>query len=146
MPISPEVTVDAREDRAAPTEPPLLVVDDDPAEAAATAAALASGGYTAVTEASGDAALRLVRTSHVSVVIAELYVACADARCVVAALKRDRARLPRLRLLVHSRHTAPADIAWALDAGGDAVVPKPARPGILLREVRRLEGVVGAVA
>ena len=122
----------------------MLVVDDDPAGAAATAAALAGGGYPVVTEAAGDAALRLVRASHVSVVVSELYIPCAEGRCVVATLKQQRARLPRLCVLVHTRHTAPADVAWALDAGGDAVVPKPARQGILLREVRRLAGAVDA--
>ena len=96
MSIPREVPVGAREDRAAPTEPPVLVVDDDPAGA--------------------------------------------------AAAMQARARLPRLHVLVHTRHTKPRDVGWALDAGGDAVVPKPARPGILLCEVHRLEGAARAVA
>ena len=144
--MSPEVPAAAREEPAAFTEPPVLVVDDDPAGAATTMAALVGGGYRVVAEASGDAVLRLVRASHVSVVVSQLYIPCAEGRSVVAALKRERARLPRLRVLVHTRHTAPMDIVGALDAGADAIVPKPARSGILLREVRRLQGLVSAVA
>ena len=71
-------------------------------------------------------------------VVAELYVACAEGPCVVAVIKGDRARLPRLRVLVHTRHYSPADVAWALGARADAVVPKPAPGGVLLREVGRL--------
>jgi CheY-like chemotaxis protein len=37
-------------------------------------------------------------------------------------------------------HTAPADDAWALAAGCDAVLHKPASAAALVREVRRLAG------
>jgi CheY-like chemotaxis protein len=121
----------------APT-PPVLVVDDDVAGTAATRATLAGGGYAVAAEAEGDAVLRLVRASFVGLVVSELYIPCAEGRCVVAALKGERRRLPRLRVLVHTRHTSPADLEWALGAGADAVVPKPVRTGILLREVGRL--------
>jgi len=108
----------------APPAPPVLVIDDDPAGAAATRATLAGGGYGVAAEAAGDAVLRLVRASLVRLVVSELYIPCAEGRCVVTALKQDRARLPHLE--------------WALGAGADAVVPKPARGGVLLREVGRL--------
>ena len=118
--------------------PALLVVDDDSAGSAATQAILAGGGYAVTAEAAGDAVLLLVRESLVRLVVSELYIVCAEGPCVVAAIKRDRTRLPRLRVLVHTRHDAPADVAWALDAGADALVPKPASGGVLLREVGRL--------
>jgi DNA-binding NarL/FixJ family response regulator len=86
------------------------------------------------------AALRRVRHGLTRLVVSELYVSCAEGPCVVTVLKADRARLPRLRVLVHTRHTSGADAAWALAAGCDALVPMPAEPGVLLREVRRLEG------
>ena len=117
----------------------VLVVDDDPAGALRTEAVLHDGGYGVVAEARGDAVLRHVRASLVRVVVAELYIACTEGRCVVTALKQDRARLPRLRVLIHTRHTAPADLEWAVAAGCDGVVPKAARDGVLLREVRRLD-------
>lgn len=128
-------------DRSATPAPPVLVVDDDPGAAADTAAQLRAGGYPVAAEAEGDAVLRLVRAALVRLVVSELYIPCAEGRCVVTALKQDRTRLPRLRVLVHTRHTAPADVGWALAAGADAVVPKPARAGVLVREVRRLDGV-----
>ena len=59
----------------------------------------------------------------------------------MTALKRDRTRLPRLRILAHTRHTTPADDAWALAAGCDGVLHKPGSARALVREVRRLEGV-----
>jgi len=120
--------------------PPIIVVDDDPVGASSTLATLESGGYPGVAEADGDAVLRLVRTALTRLVVSELYVSCSEGACVVTALKQDRARLPRLRVLVHTRHASEADTAWALAAGCDALVPKPAGAGVLLREVRRLEG------
>lgn len=125
----------------APTgPPPVLVVDDDPAGAATTLGWLAGAGYPTAAERDGDAVLRLVRAELMRLVVSELYIPCAEGPCLVTALKRERARLPRLRVLVHSRHTAAADDVWALAAGGDAVLHKPASTDALVREVRRLEG------
>ena len=135
----PEFAGDALARAAAASDAPaVLVVDDDPAGSAASQATLAGGGYAVRAEAAGDAALLLVRASLVQLVVSELHVVCAEGPCVVAVIKGDRARLPRLRVLVHTRHHSPADLAWALGAGADAVVPKPAPEGVLLREVGRL--------
>lgn len=71
-------------------------------------------------------------------VVSEIYIPCSEGSCVVTALKQDRARLPRLRILVHTRHTSPADVEWALAAGADTIVYKPAQDGALVREVARL--------
>jgi CheY-like chemotaxis protein len=124
-----------------PTAPvPVLVIDDQPAGATATVGMLAAAGYPTAVECDGDAVLRLVRAKLVRLAVSELYIPCAEGVCVVAALKRERARLPRLRVLVHSRHIADADDAWALAAGCDAVLHKPGSAGALEREVRRLDG------
>lgn len=125
---------------AASARPPILVVDDDPAESAATLAALDGGAFAAVAESTGDAALRYARRSLTNLLVTELYVACAEGSCVVRVVKGDRARLPRLRVLVHTRHTAESDTESALAAGCDAIVPKGASAAVLLREIRRLEG------
>lgn len=117
---------------------PVVVVDDDLAGVTTTRDSLAGGGYAVGVETDGDAVLRHVRASLTRLVVAELYVPCAEGDCLVAALKAERTRIPRLRVLVHTRHTAPADLEWALGAGADAVVPKPARAGVLLQEVGRL--------
>ncbi len=120
--------------------PPVLIVDDDPAASVATRRALERGGYPSVEEARGDAVLRLARTVFLRLVVSELYVPCAEGPCVVTVLKADRWRLPRLQILVHTRHAMEKDAAWALAAGCDAVVLKPPASGVLLREVRRLDG------
>jgi CheY-like chemotaxis protein len=120
---------------------PVLVIDDEPEGATTTLGRLAESGYMTRSEADGDAVLRLVRTEAMRLVVSELYIPCAEGPCVVTALKQERTRLPRLRVLVHTRHTTPADDAWALAAGCDGVLHKPGSARALVREVRRLEGV-----
>ena len=121
---------------------PVLVIDDHLPNALVTEETLASVGYVVERESDGDAALRSVRASLMRVVVSELYVHCAEGRCVVAALKQDRRRLPRLSVVVYTRHTRPADLEWALAAGADAVVFKSAPNAILLREVGWALGAV----
>src|SRR5687767_5978287 len=82
---------------------PVLVIDDEAADVATTLGRLAEAGYSVVAEWDGDAVLRLVRADLMRFVVSELYVPCTEGMCVVAALKRDRTRLPRLRVLAHSR-------------------------------------------
>ena len=126
---------------APPTGPaPVLVIDDDADGSTTTRGWLAAAGYPTAADADGDAVLRLVRAEMMRLVVSELYIPCAEGRCVVTALKQERARLPRLRVLVHTRHTSPADDGWALTAGADAVLHKPGSAAALVREVRRLEG------
>jgi CheY-like chemotaxis protein len=125
---------------SASARPPILVVDDNPAASSATLASLEAGGFAAVAESEGDAALRHARRSLTHLLVSELYVPCAEGACVVRVLKGERARLPRLRVLVHTRHTTESDTEWALAAGCDAVVPKGASSAVLMREIRRLEG------
>ena len=124
-----------------PGGPPILVVDDLADGAALSRAMLEAGGYEVVDEAEGDAVLRLVRGAVVRCVVTEIHIPCAEGRCVVTALEGDRHRLPRLRVLVHTRHRSAHDLAWALDAGSDGVLHKPAEARVLLREVRRLDAV-----
>jgi CheY-like chemotaxis protein len=125
-----------------PAGPPaVLVIDDDLAGAATTVGWLAAAGYVTTTEANGDAALRLVRAEAIRFVVSELYIPCSEAVCIVAALKQERARVPRLRVLVHTRHTAAFDDAWALAAGCDGILHKPGSAAALLREVRRTDGL-----
>ena len=126
--------------KAASARPPVLVIDDITGESDVTVAALGHAGYVAVAESAGDAALERARHSLTRLVVSELYVPCAEGACVVTVLKGDRRRLPRLQVLVHTRHTTPADTDWALAAGCDALVPKGMSAAVLIREVRRLEG------
>ena len=119
---------------------PVLVVDEDLDAAAGTLAALAPDGYHGVAESDGDAALRYVRGAHVRLVVSELYVKCGEGPCVVTVLKGDRQRLPRLRVLVYTHHEGEVDVEWALATGCDGLVFKSAAPGVLVREVARLDG------
>ena len=119
---------------------PVLVIDDDPLGEAQTLGWLAAAGYRTTAEPDGDAVLRLVRAELVRLVVSELHIPCAEGACVVAVLMGDRARIPRLHVLVYTRHTSPADDAWALAAGCDTVLHKPAAPAAFVHELRRLDG------
>ena len=119
---------------------PVLVVDDISSESDVTVAVLDGAGFIAVAESEGDAALERARNRLTRLVVSELYIPCAEGECVVTVLKGDRHRLPRLQVLVHTRHTTAADTDWALAAGCDALVPKGTSAAVLIREVRRLEG------
>jgi CheY-like chemotaxis protein len=119
---------------------PVLVIDDDPPGEAATLGWLAGAGYRATAEPDGDRVLRLVRAERVRLVVSELYIRCAEGPCVVAVLMGDRARIPRLHVLVYTRHTSPASDAWALAAGCDSVLHEPTAPATCVRELRRLDG------
>lgn len=121
---------------------PVLVVDDQLPDALATEQTLTAAGYDVERESDCDAVLRSVRASLMRVVVSELYIQCAEGPCVVAALKQNRRRLPRLSVVVYTRHTAPVDVEWALAAGADAVVFKSARNSVLLREVGWALGAV----
>ncbi len=129
---------------ASPVQPgaPVLVIDDDLPGAIATEETLTAGGYDVEREPDGDAALRSVRGSLMRVVVSELYIPCAEGQCVVAALKENRQRIPRLSVVVYTRHAGAVDVEWALAAGADALVFKSARGNVLLREVGRLLGAV----
>ena len=118
---------------------PVLVIDDEPSASDATIELLIQGGYPTTFESDGDAVLRLVRSEVMRLVVSELYVPCTEGRCVIGALKQDRTRLPRLRVLAYSRHVTAADDEWALAAGADAVLHKPGPSGALVREVDRLD-------
>ncbi len=124
----------------------MLVVDDDPSAAGLLAALLADLGLPAMTAADGDAALHAARSTPVRLVVSEIYVPCSEGTCVVAALKQDRHRLPHLRILVHTRHASPADLAYALANGADVFVPKSAPRDVLLREVHRLDALTDNAA
>ena len=138
---SPKISIHPRVAPSLP--PPVLVVDDDLAEGAATRRMLEASGYSTAFESTGDAVLRRVRSEVIRLVVSEIYIPCSEGSCVVTALKVERDRLPRLRVLVHTRHTGPDDDAWALAAGGDGVLHKPASAQSLVREVERLTGVSG---
>ena len=124
------------------SDAPVLVIDDQLPDALGSERTLTAAGYEVKRESDGDAALQSVRASLIRVVVSELYVRCAESRCVVAALKENRRRLPRLRVVVYTRHTAAVDLEWALAAGADAVVFKSAPDRVLLREVRWALGAV----
>lgn len=119
---------------------PVLVLDDLVDQSVATVTTLHDAGFRAVAESNGDAALRHARTQLTHLMVSELYVPCAEGSCVVSVLKGDRRRLPRLQVLVHTRHTSALDTDWALAAGCDAIVPKGGSSDVLIREIRRLEG------
>lgn len=123
-----------------PREPsPLLVVDDLPADLESTLVRLVRAGYSATVASDGDGALRRVRGQPTRLLVAELFVPCTEGPCVVTVLKRERARLPRLRILVLTRHVGAADEAWAIASGAEGVLHKSSGDEALVRELQRLD-------
>jgi len=141
MTIEAAATTDRGTSTGPGRPPPVLVIDDDPVGSATTVAWLVDARYPTVAESDGDAVLRLVRARAMRLVVSELYIPCAEGLCVVTALKQDRTRLPRLRILVQTRHIGADDDAWALATGCDAVLHKPTLAAALIREVQRLDGL-----
>lgn len=127
--------------RHLPVPPTILVVDDQPAALESVLSRLVAAGFATTVAYDGDGALRRVRSQQTHLVVSELYVPCAEGRCVIAALARDRVWLPQLRILVHTRHELPEDDAWALAAGADGVLHKSADVNALLGAVRRLDAM-----
>lgn len=103
-----------------------LVVDPDDDTRRILGVLLPRAGLDALATDDAENALDMVRARTPAVVIAELYLPTAAARCFVRALKQDPA-LSAVPVLVYTAHCTAADMQWAADSGCDGFVAKPAR-------------------
>jgi CheY-like chemotaxis protein len=116
------------EPRLARRPAPLsIVVAGDAADDAGLilASALTYAGYRLRLAGTGDELLREARAEDVSLVIAEVDLACADGACAIAVLKRT----PELRHIPVLAYSPPARViseARALSSGADRFVGDPA--------------------
>jgi two-component system alkaline phosphatase synthesis response regulator PhoP len=104
-----------------------IVVAGDPDEDARLilASGLTYAGYRLRLARTGDELLREARADDVSLVIAEVGLACADGPCAIEILKRT----PELRHIPVLAYSAPARVvseAQALASGADRFLGDPA--------------------
>ncbi|MFJ4262317.1 response regulator [Paenarthrobacter nicotinovorans] len=99
----------------------ILVVDDDPHIVRALAITLKGQGYTVVTAADGESAVRAAAQRPVSVMILDLGLPDMDGNAVITAV-REWSAVP---ILVLSARHGSNDKVEALDAGADDYITKP---------------------
>jgi CheY-like chemotaxis protein len=119
-------------------DPTVLVVEQDEDARIILATALRATGYDCLVTADGATALDLARSSHVALVVADLYIPC-GAACLIEALKSDPS-LRRLPVLAYAGYVFPSDRQRARELGCVGFIPKPAGPAEVMREIRRWVG------
>jgi CheY-like chemotaxis protein len=84
-------------------------------------ARLEDKGYTVVEAADTAAAMRVVNSSEIALVVTELYLRVGESRCL-ARLIGESPALHRTKILAYTAHGKRVDRAWALRIGADGYV------------------------
>ena len=113
----------------------VLIVDDDPAVRSALQRALRLEGYPTVTAADGTAALDVLRTDDVGVVVLDVGLPTLDGLTVCRVARAEGILTP---ILLLTARTATSDRVEGLDAGADDFLPKPFALAELLARLRAL--------
>lgn len=138
--ISPRVPLAAADGQAEPAT--VLVVDDDVLNGRLLAAGVRSEGHRTFQATSGEAALDILATSPVDVVLLDILMPGLDGFGVLEFMMADPA-LSRVPVVVVSGIEGTANIARCIELGAEDFLPKPADRLILrarltaaLRKVR----------
>lgn len=115
----------------------VLLVDPDARARALLSGHLQSLGHRILEAADGAAALRIVTSEPVKVVVTELYLATDGAACLIGAIRGSKA-LRKTRTVAHTNRRLPADREWASQMGADAYLIKPTRAERMRYVVGRL--------
>lgn len=122
----------------APDRPTALVVEDDEAIATLVRFILERAGYRVAHAADGQAAEAFIRSLPVpAVTLLDVMLPHRDGFELLALLRRQPG-WDRVPVLMLTGKAQQRDIARALEAGADDVLPKPFRPDELLERLRRL--------
>jgi CheY-like chemotaxis protein len=117
------------EDSARGTET-ILLVEDEPAVRSYLAGILTDSGYTVVSAANGEEAIRTAALQdEIDLLITDMSMPGSSGAEVIAAIRAARPDIAVLRMSGHS--SRPSDEA-------DVVLEKPFRPAVLLQRVRTL--------
>ena len=111
----------------------ILVVDDEPDSLELLALVLKQYGAEAATASSAQAALNVLRSADIDVLISDIQMPGEDGYALIArarAIAAERGR--RLTALAVTAHAKAEDRARALQAGYQAHVAKPVDPGELV--------------
>jgi CheY-like chemotaxis protein len=120
----------------------ILLVDPDTRARALLARQLQSDTTTVLQASDGTAALHVLGSTDIKVVVTELYLPTGDHACLVQAI-RANPRLRRTRAVAHTHRCLPPDREWAMTAGADAYLIKPTRAERMRYVVGRLATVKG---
>lgn len=113
----------------------MLVADDSPTVRAVLAGALQFEGYAVLQAADGRAALEVVRSTPVDLVLLDVEMPEVDGWGVVSALKADPGTADVAVVFLTAR-AGTDDAVQALGLGASDYVRKPPRPAELLARVR----------
>lgn len=119
------------------TSTTVLLAEPDSATRASLRARLEANGFTVLETTDGPQAFAMANRGEIGLVIADLYMAVADDRCLVHAI-RSAPALKRTRVLAYTSHGQQADRDWALRAGADGYVIKRSGEERLMQVALRL--------
>lgn len=117
----------------------ILVVDDDAAVLDFLSDCLGSEGYTVLTAKDGREGVALAQAERPALVILDLIMPEMHGFEACEELRRD-GKLKRLKILISSVKSYPADIKAAKKVGADDYLTKPYTTDALLRAVKALIG------
>jgi len=112
----------------------VLVVDDDPRMLSMMRRVLEVDGYTVATADGGDAALHIVRSEPVDLLILDVMMPGADGFEVCRTVRRESG----VPILMLTARDEAFDKVTGLDCGADDYVVKPFHPDELMARVRAL--------
>jgi signal transduction histidine kinase/DNA-binding response OmpR family regulator len=116
---------------------PLLVVEDSPTQAVALASLLEDAGHTVMIAGTGEAALEMLRKTHVQLVLTDIVMPGIDGYQLCRQVKTEWDDIPVVLL---TSLTDPLAIVRGLESGADHYVTKPYDPVQLLARVAHVLG------
>ncbi|MGQ9457746.1 MAG: response regulator transcription factor [Anaerolineae bacterium] len=111
----------------------VLVVDDDPPSVKMISFLLREEGYSVLTAADGEEALRLVQEEKPDLIILDVMMPKVDGLEVCRRLRRQMVDVP---IVILSAKGETADRVQGLELGADDYLPKPFEPMELLARVK----------
>jgi two-component system phosphate regulon response regulator PhoB len=114
----------------------ILIVDDEEDVLELVRYNLEKNGYTVTTAATGEEALRKVRTKTPDLMILDLMLPGVDGLNVCKQLKADP-KTEYLPIIMLTAKGGEADIVTGLELGADDYITKPFSPKVLVARVRR---------
>lgn len=120
----------------------ILLVDPDTRARALLARQLKTETTDVIQASDGPAALEVLGSVNIKVVVTELYLSTGDHACLVQAI-RANPKLRRTRAVAHTHRCLPPDREWAMTVGADAYLIKPTRAERMRYVVNRLATVTG---
>ncbi len=116
---------------------PILIVEDSPTQAVALATLLEDAGHSILIAGTGEAALDMMRQTHVELVLTDIVMPGIDGYELCRKVKAEWSDIPVILL---TSLTDPLAIVRGLESGADHYVTKPYDPVQLLARVGHVLG------